>query len=658
MIDSNSSFLHSTIPLYHNAIKSIIFKSAEILIGIFIFKLFSLIAARSNQFTAYLMFTEDYIQRTLYITSRGFSRAAFVVLLFSVLNIGLSLYGTLLWALDSPGYIFQTSNTTIAEYEDQRNADPPYIVQLSLAPESLPDTSERLSQIIGADLLRAGVNYTLVGQVDNSNPPEVVPPTRRREMGARIWLDEDGLSVSPDSYSMMPSSSKIEGKEFPERGGILFDNGTATWNCTFDNVFSLGFVNGLVGRPEIHWDDETDDEFDSRYITPNRLDNIWFSTGMGGGSAYMNQVFTVTKKTRRHTFTQSTFKATMLTPGESRFDRREVTDFIQRTWSRNETDRRNPLVGRIIANMLGAQDQNLSYNFGVNSVNNDNKSAAQSNWGMYTVVANKKPTYSLISVSTTNITLIRSETLDEAPEPFQKCDNFNFQNEAYGGKVTRTDCEAATEAEGKPHFFGQVDTAAVMIFQGLGDGRSNLSAPSLDDNVMAWLDKNAEKLESYLVARAYTVSIDPSLVQITVEKIMVAMSYLQLYLSCLALFLAIILWLGLMIFADAHWASSLMANLINTTSETDKKKPGYMTRAPDLRLQSEGSKKKLLAIDDMPVTLYHPDPRLQQRVASPAPYVGPNKSYMEAGVYPVGHNDAAGEEGLLRGYMQAYPNAR
>ncbi|KAM0354833.1 hypothetical protein ACHAPU_000660 [Fusarium lateritium] len=625
--------------------------------GIFIFKLFSLIAARSNQFTAYLMFTEDYIQRMLYITSRGFSRAALVVLLFSLLNIGLSLYGTLLWALDSPGYIFQTSNTTVFQYEDQRNVNPPYIVQLSIDPDSLPDTSQRLPQIVGADLLHTGVNYTLTGQVDNNNPPEVVPPTRREDMGARIWLDEDGFSVSPDTYVMIPINQTIEGKKFPETGGTLFDNGVGVWNQTFNNVFSLGFVNGLVGRPEIHWDDETDKLLDSRYITPNRLDNIWFSTGLGGGSAYMNQVFTITKKKRRHTFSQSIFKATMLAAGGANFDQKEVMDFIRRTWSRNETERRDPLVSRIVAGMMSAQDQYLSSNFGLNSMSNDNRSASQSNWGIYRVVSLGKPMYSLISVTSTNITLIRSETLDEAPEPFQKCDRSNFQNEAYAGKVTRTDCEAANQDRGKPHFFGQVDTAAVMILQGLGYGRSNLSAPSLDDNVMAWLDTNALRIESYLIARAYTVSIDPRLVQIAVEKIMVAMSYLQLYLSCLALFLATILWLGLMIFADAHWESSLMANLINTTSEPNKKKPGYITHAPDVTLQAAGSEKKSLAVDGMPVSLYHPNPPVQQRMASPAPYMGQPKSYMETGVYPVGHNDAAGKEGLLRGYMQAYPNA-
>jgi hypothetical protein len=658
MIESTSSFIYSTIPLYHNAVKSIIFKCAEILMGIFIFKLFSLIAARSKQFTAYLMFTEDYIQRTLYITSRGFSRAAIIVLLFSLLNIVVSLYGTLLWALDSPGYIFQASNATISDYEDQRNVNPPYIIQLSITPDALPDTDSRLPQIIGADLLHTGLNYTLTGQVDNDNPPKVVAPTQQKDVGARIWLDNDGLSVSPDGYSMLSIDTKIDDEVFPAKC-VSFNNGAASWNCTFSNVFSLGIVGIVAGKPEVHWNDATDKVFDTRYVLPNRVDNIWISFGAGGGSALMNQIFTVTRKTRRHTFSQSTLKATMLASGSSLFDRKEVTDLVERTWSPNITERTDPLIGQIVDGMMGAQARNRSFQFGGNAASNDNKSVSQSNWGMYTVESNGNAVYSLISITTTNITLIRSETIDEAPIPYQKCDRTNFQNEAFGGKVTRTDCEAAKGSDGKEGFLGQVDTAAVMIAQGLGDGRSNLSAASLDNDVLTWLVNKSDALESLLIARAYAVSIDPSLVQITVDKIMVAMSYLQLYLSCFALFLAIILWLGLMIFADAHWASSLMANLINTTSEPKKNKPGYITRAPEVTLQPGGEKKKFLAVDGMPVTLYHPAPPVQQRMASPAPYGEEGKSYMETGVYPVGYNNpAAGREGLPTGYAPVYPNTR
>nr|RBQ84421.1 hypothetical protein FVER53263_09965 [Fusarium verticillioides] len=222
MIESSSSFIKSLIPLYHNAVKSVIFKCAELLMGIFVFKLFSLVAARSGQFTSYLMFTEDYIQRTLYISSRGLSRAGLVVITFSLLNIVFSLYGTLLWALDSPGYIFKATNATVADYDFQRNSNPPYIIQLALNRSQLEGITEKLPQVVGSELFNPGLNYTLTGQVTNGDEaPEVISPTRQDGVGARIWLDSDGFSVSPDTLSMYPSVGKIGDATFDTKCVIL-----------------------------------------------------------------------------------------------------------------------------------------------------------------------------------------------------------------------------------------------------------------------------------------------------------------------------------------------------------------------------------------------------------------------------------------------------
>ncbi|KAF4429968.1 hypothetical protein F53441_13979 [Fusarium austroafricanum] len=361
---------------------------------------------------------------------------------------------------------------------------------------------------------------------------------------------------------MYPSKPTLDGQNYTIK--FAYRDGSAVWNSTFSNVFALDFVAVVAGKPEVHWDDKSDKDFDSRYIVPNREDNIWFSFGAGAGSALMKQVFTVTKGRRRHTFIDYTFKTTMLTTAGVPFDRREVTDLVGRIWSPNATERSAPLVGRIINSMMNAQSRGMSYHFGGNTVDNGNKSVMQSNWGYYTVVNNEETLYSLISITTTNITLIRSETVSKEPEPIELCERSNSQNEAYGGKVTRIDC-AGNKESADPRFFGQVDTAAVVVAHGLGYGRSNISSKSLNNNALTWCWKTSETIDPLLIARAYTVSVDPSLVQITVDKLIVAISRLQLALSCLALLMAIALWLTLMIFADAHWTSSPLANLLHTT---------------------------------------------------------------------------------------------
>ncbi|KAF4975685.1 hypothetical protein FZEAL_7575 [Fusarium zealandicum] len=651
MIESSSSFIASSIPVYHNAVKSIIFKCAELLMGIFVFKLFSLIAARSKQFTSYLMFTEDYIQRFLYILSRGISRACLVVLAFSILNIVLSLYGTVLWALDSPGYIFRPSNSTAADYQDERNDNPPYIIQLYLNSDQLDNVQERLPQTIGAELFNPGLNYTLTGQVSNDDgEPEVVKPTQELGVGARIWLDNDGFSISPDSYAMYPTEPALDGEVFPAETCIRFSGGSAVWNCTFDNVFSQDIVSVVADRPEIHWSDASDQEFDSRYILPNRVDNIWFSFGAGGGSATMTQVFTVTKGTKRHTFTEYTLKVTMLTSPGNPFAEKDVEDLVERTWSANETERSDPLIGRIVDDMMSAQQRNMSYQFGANTADNGNKSVLQSNWGFYTVQAGGKDMFSLLSIISSNITLVRSETIANAPQPLEKCDRGSFQNEAFGAKLTQTDCAAAKADTSNASFFGQVDTAAVLITHGLGDGRSNLSSQSLDNDVLTWMWNASGTIESLLVARAYTVSVDPALVQISVDKLIVAISRLQLVLSCLALVLAVIAWLALVVFADGYWSNTLLANLVHATSDPNiKAKPGYMTRPPIVALL-KGVHGTLLTIAGKTLALFDPSYIPVQPVVSPAPEMDAIKQHAGAYTYPVVNEATGGQEGLLSGY--------
>ncbi|CAF3456862.1 unnamed protein product [Fusarium graminearum] len=647
MLESSISFIKSSVPVYHNAVKSIIFKCAELLMGIFIYKLFSLIAARSNQFTSYLMFTEDYIQRTLYISSRGLSRAGLVVLAFSLLNIVLSLYGTLLWALDAPGYIFKATEATIADYADQRNDNPPYIVQMSLDPSTIDDTTQRLSQIIGSDLFHPGLNYTLTGKVSNKNgAPEVVPQTGPTNSGARIWLDDDGLSVSIDVSLIYSANPSLDDESYVVNTTTGSDYNV--WENTFDNVFSTEFIATVAGKPEVHWDTASDRIADSRYILPNRYDNIWFSFGGGGGSGLMNQVFTVTKGKRRHTFFQSTFKTTMLTTAGVDVAKEEVSDLVERAGHLDQDDKMLLSSGRIVDNMMNAQRKNMSYHYGLNTVSNNKRSTLQNTWGFYTLTSNGRSMFSLIRITSTNMTLIRSENISKAPEPQEKCQLANSQDEAYGGQPGRSDC-FGHEAVDDPRFFGLVDTAAVMVAHDLGDGRSNLSSESLDNNALTWIRDNAHTMESLLVSRAYSVGIDPSLVYISVEKLIVAVSYLQLALSCLALLMAIVLWLALMIFADAHWASSLLANLIHTTTETGGAKPGYMMRDPSVTLQPMG-KRKLLAVKGGQVTLCSPPSVYGEQTTG---YVDETKNHMTAEGYPVNyvqpHN---GEERLMAGYEQ------
>ena len=605
MIYASSRFVNSSIPVPHNAVKSVIFKCAEILMALFVYKLFSLLAARSKQLTSYFMFTEDYIQRSLFLSSHGLSRASIIVLLFSILNLLASLYGTLLWGLDSPGFIFKEFNATVADYANYLNNDTSYLLQLNLNTSSLETTKRNLAQIIGSDLLKQGVNYTLTGDVD-LGIPKIAPPTREENVGPRIWLDGEGLSVSTDTVSMTPNPTKLDELEFP--ACLQYDS----WNCTFDNSFSMSILQGVIGQPEIHWDDVSDRAPDSRYVRFDKAHNVWASFGAGGGPTIMKMVFTVTKGKRRHTFLQTTNRATMVTNPTVPFIRREVDDFVRRTSSRNETERQTPFLDLIIDRMMMTQDGKVSYYYGLDYPANNNRTVLRAAWGFFTTASGGEDLNSVIMVTSFNITLLRSETIDKEVEPLIPCDLGSYQNEAYGGKLKQTDCASVDFKSNRTtnSFFGQVDTAAMLIIYGIGVGvgvgQSNISAKSFNQEVATWFANEENRIDSLLIARAYVASINPALVTIAVQRLVFAISGLQLFLSALAGFLAIVAWLGLILFTEAPWSNTFLASLVRSVTSTEQvgRKLGYMRNPPEIALLDRGaSENGFITVDRHTVVL-------------------------------------------------------
>lgn len=252
MLSSSSIFIQSSQQIYHNAIKSLVFSAAQILLAMAVYSFFSLIAAKGKVFGAYLMFMEDLIQKSHFIVSKGFSGSSILVLCFAIIYTAASLYGTLLWGLDAPGYVMHPRNVSASTLKNSMLEDPAYIMYLELKPDNLANVDQELPHMIGANLFKAGSNFTLTPTVNRGNA-ETVTPTRTK-VGGRIWLDENGLSVSPDtqvmvSYATEPNGTMV-GMDCPvQELGV----GVAEfWNCTVNNTFVTPILTQIVGRPEIH----------------------------------------------------------------------------------------------------------------------------------------------------------------------------------------------------------------------------------------------------------------------------------------------------------------------------------------------------------------------------------------------------------------------
>ncbi|TVY40962.1 hypothetical protein LSUB1_G003500 [Lachnellula subtilissima] len=570
MITSSSSFIHSQLAIYHNAIKSLIFSAAQILLAMAVYYFFCLVAAKAKAFTGYLMFMEDIIQKSHFIASKGFSGSGILVLCFAILYSASSLYGTLLWGFDAPGYVIQAQNVSASTLENSLMETPAYIVNLDMNRNNLANLDQEMPHMIGANLYKTGSNYTLTSVINRGNA-ELTTPTQTL-VGGRIWLDAEGLSVSPDTAVSVSYATEQNGTMVPMDCPVQ-EVGVGVgqyWNCT----------------PEIHWDDTSDEAFDSRYLKPERQRNIWASFGQGGGTAMMKQMFTITKGTRRHTFIETTFRTTMLTVPSVPFSSYEVTDILKRTWSTNITEQQAPILTRLSNSIQSAQSNDKSFLFGTNDAHN--VTTTQVTWEYLTPEVDGEAAYSLLRITLTNITVVRSEDIPVAPTPFALCDAA-YSNVAYGGVVSGTDCVLATL--GRPiQFFGQVDTSAVLILNGLGDGRSNLSAVALDETIYEWASMNSERMDDLLLARGYIVSIDPSLVTVERGVLKPAISYLQMFLCLLALVLFGMAWLSLKLLTTSHWSSSLLLNILAPMNNRSGA-PGYVYSVPDILLQETGAGK-------------------------------------------------------------------
>ncbi|KIK03992.1 hypothetical protein K443DRAFT_94105 [Laccaria amethystina LaAM-08-1] len=571
-------FTTSVLSVRENAVKNVIFRAATLLLQLFIVNMFAFIAARSNAYTSYLMFAENFIQKFFYVTSRNFNRHALLLLAFVALGALSGLYDTLLWALDSPGYVVRSKTTNAASLSQDIVINPAYITYVSNPTGNVNDIDAEGS--IAANLFKSGLNFTLPG-VTEPGVREIVSSSQSIDnTGPRIWLDEDGLSVSVDQ-SVMVTTDAICPLQ-------TLTNTTQGWKCIFNNTDALQLVQTSTGNPEIFWDDQR-----SEYLLPNRMDNPWKSLGSGGDTAVMKQVFTVTKDRRRHTFIETAFKASMLSLYPAQFNDNEITDLIHRTWSSDPTQPITPDIQALADYAIDAQANQSTASFGV--FVQEPYASLSSTIELLNVInsANAIPLYSLFRITSTNITLIRSETLPQGPTPlYCRYDTVFSTNLATGGQLRGNTCYKSVD-QTKASFVSQLDASAVVVINSLlGDGTSDSSAVAFNQTGWDWFMSKSNYIDDLLTSRGLIAGGDRAAVQVAVQHNEAAISYLQLLLTLLPalLFLigtVVIFFSGPM----SYYQSSFLAAVCTTTHMTpgECQKVRYLRDPPEITLQRRGT---------------------------------------------------------------------
>jgi len=589
---AHNPFLVSRFPVYQNAIKNILFRGATIILTFVISQLFAFLAFRTKDYTSYLMFAEDLIQKFLFSLSRKFNRQAVLVSSFAALTFAAGFYDTLLWAVDSPGYVIKSKTVNAGVLAKQVVAAPSYLTFISNPESDLNKIS--IQDILGANLYSPGLNFTLPGTVDAGTPQPIPPllPLSPQEVSPRIWLDPTGFAVGLDDTIMLTTTMTMQ--TFCALSNVHPANPNApvttqVWKCSLHNSDALAIFQAPLGQPQYWWDANTTSEF----LKPNRADNPWGGLRTGGETALMKQVFTVTKGLRRHMFLHTTFKATMISYAPLVFTDADVTDFINRLWG-DPSQVMTPAVRALADAVLQAQNNKTSLTFGSFMQQGEGTVVSYSTEYLYlTNPTDNSSIYAAMRFGSTNITLLDSEILPNEPIPLAAC-NGSATNIAQGGVVRSMNCVPSTTPS-QPRFLGQVDTTSMVIINDiLGDGTKDTSAVALNQTGVDWYNTHAQDIEKLLTSRSLILEGRASKVAVDVQTHEAAISYLQLVLIILPIFLAAIV-SGIRFRKPmGYFKNSFLAAVVATADVTDptseSSEVGYMREPPEVVLKTKGER--------------------------------------------------------------------
>ncbi|KAF8153811.1 hypothetical protein B0H34DRAFT_67180 [Crassisporium funariophilum] len=568
-----SLFLASVLPVRENAVKNILFRAATIILQFVVYRIFSYLSYRSNAYTSFLMFAEDSLQQLYFIFSRKFNRQALLVLGFAVLTTLAGFYDTLLWALDSPGYVTQSTISSGLSVSHNLLDNPAYITYIANPSGNVENIDS--TEAMTSNLFKTGFNFSLPAITDIGTKEVVAPLQNASEAGLRIWLDNEGLSVAVDQTTMITTRSVC-----PLRTPDEF---TQTWRCNFNNTEALDLLNGYTGQPQIWWDLSND-----QFLVADRHLDPWNSLGKGGDTAGMKKVFTVTKGRNRHTFLESVFKTTMISLYPTPFAEAEIEDIIKRTWQVDSTQPIDTTTRSLINMVEYAQGNGTTLSFGVNV--REQYSVSANTIEFLQVMSLNNTVYTALRITVSNITLVRSEILDEAVIPLQPC-AFYYTNIAFGGRVQSTTCYKSLGDQTGARFLGQLDTSAMVILTNvLGDGSSAIAATALNKTGVDWYNDHEAQIDQTLLSRGVMLGGDRGIVEVEVRRNVAALSYLQLFLSLVPILFAILVWLATVFQPMSYYQSSFLAAVLTTThvvSTPSCKKVGYLKVPPEVSLRHE-----------------------------------------------------------------------
>lgn len=323
---SESVFTGSSISVRENVVKNVLFRVSSITLQYSIFNFCAYIAYLSTEYTSFLMFAEDYVQRALFIASRGTNRSAIIVLVFTISYTLANLYDSLLWAVDSPGCVKRSKladGNTVSPFLLQ---NPSYVTIVNNLGHDLDRVD--VNQSLTSNLFTPGFNFSFP-PVENARSPQAIMPPKPMDpvIGPRIFLDTEGFSLTLNDILL---GAVVDGR--PCLGNDGGNETTFFWYCSFTNSDGDSLLKQTAGLLWARWSDVV-----STPVNFERSDNPWTSYSSYGDTGVMKQVVTFTKGNKRHTFLHTVSKVSMLS--KEVFPDEEIQTMLRRIYAPDgETD--------------------------------------------------------------------------------------------------------------------------------------------------------------------------------------------------------------------------------------------------------------------------------------------------------------------------------
>ncbi|RPA79853.1 hypothetical protein BJ508DRAFT_362924 [Ascobolus immersus RN42] len=598
-----TGFLETSVSVGSNSVKAFLFRIPAVLFNVFVYRIFGVIAMKYHSFTANILFREDYIQRFIFILEFFQNRKipkkqAVLVFAFTVFAFISSLYDQVLWAAESPGYIYVDKVKTAsdaavsAQLESLKATDHTVLLMNSQIGNT---ESFNLEAQLSTGLFKQGFNASLLAiptdkiQSFNTSFPQTKDsssdpfPILHLADNLSISFYNDPTVTSPSALKTIQSlhsSCNLQSSSFSTSSLCL--------NSLTPSEVTEKYTRDLPVRPHLYFRHPTSPLLipsSPGYEIPSAKLSPWTSLATGSNSIMGKELLTIGHGPSRSLLSLDYWQVALRSLDNKPLPEADIRALLERTQCFGSAG-----LDTAVKNVLDAQDELASmvyteltrpddYTLATTTVEYMYLNATAASEGLTQGGAawTDADTAHILRCQTAELSLLMVDEFDTAAalvanmvdadgkkiemtcplaegqeteklillsagggdykNGTAECvEMIDFETDLKSGRMSKT------KAEKVSGLLATVDVTAGLVLSGFLGGRAGeeTTETSLGASAVEWYNANLESLNGLLLARALMAGLDrPDLVRVSVRVIEAGLSYLQILLVCFPVLLLV-----------------------------------------------------------------------------------------------------------------------